>query len=99
MRVWPDFRGQQRAGAMGGRAMGRKRVPVSAGLGAAVVGLAALSSADEPQATAFGREIPAPFAPFEYLIGSWKGAGVPMANRIRGWGETHAWAWKFEKGV
>lgn len=45
-----------------------------------------------------GREIPAPFAPFEYLIGSWKGTGVPTANRVRGWNETHAWAWKFEKG-
>ena len=46
-----------------------------------------------------GREIPAPFAPFEYLIGSWKGTGVPTANRVRGWNETHAWTWKFEKGL
>ena len=45
-----------------------------------------------------GREIPAPFASFEYLIGSWKGTGVPTANRVRGWNETHSWAWKFEKG-
>ncbi|MDR3635214.1 MAG: YHS domain-containing protein [Isosphaeraceae bacterium] len=45
------------------------------------------------------REVPASLAPFEYLIGSWKGAGVPLANRVRGWNETHQWAWKFVKGV
>ena len=44
-------------------------------------------------------DVPVAFAPFEYLIGSWKGNGVPTANKIRGWGETHAWAWRFEKGV
>ena len=49
-------------------------------------------------AAADGPEVPPPFAPFEYLIGSWKGSGVPTANRIKGWPETHAWAWKFEKG-
>ena len=42
--------------------------------------------------------IPAPFAPFEYLIGSWKGQARPAANPVRGWGETHAWAWRFAKG-
>src|SRR4051812_27576854 len=44
------------------------------------------------------REIPEPFAPFEHMIGSWKGTGVPMANRLKGWAETHRWAWKFAKG-
>ena len=43
-------------------------------------------------------EVPEAFTPFEYLIGSWKGSGVPSANRVRGWSETHAWAWRFEKG-
>lgn len=43
--------------------------------------------------------IPAAFSPFEYLIGSWKGTGVPTANRIRGWPEKHMWAWKFVKGT
>lgn len=38
-------------------------------------------------------------APLEYLIGGWKGTGVPTANRIKGWAERHAWAWKFEKGA
>ena len=45
-----------------------------------------------------GREIPAQLAPFEYMIGGWKGQGVPTANRVRGWSEKHQWAWKFDKG-
>lgn len=44
------------------------------------------------------REIPEPFARFEPMIGSWKGTGVPSANRLKGWAETHVWAWKFAKG-
>jgi YHS domain-containing protein len=68
------------------------------------VGLAALVAggslaAQQDDAAAPSREIPSPFARFEYLVGSWKGTGVPTANRVRGWTETHAWAWKFEKGV
>jgi YHS domain-containing protein len=46
-----------------------------------------------------GREIPAAYAPLEYLIGSWNGTARPAANPIRGWQESHAWAWTFEKGV
>ena len=57
-----------------------------------LLGAISLAADDE------SREIPTPFAPFEYLIGSWKGTGVPTVNRVRGWNETHAWAWKFEKG-
>jgi hypothetical protein len=48
------------------------------------------------------REIPAPFAPFEYLVGRWNGNGVPKdsgAQKFRGWPETHTWAWKFAKGI
>ena len=47
------------------------------------------------------REIPAAFAPFEYLIGAWKGQGMPKesgAQQFRGWTEKHAWAWVFTKG-
>jgi len=44
-------------------------------------------------------EIPAPFAPFEAMVGGWKGTGVPSANRLKGWSESHSWAWKFVKGV
>src|SRR5262249_51807135 len=43
-------------------------------------------------------EIPEPFARFEHMIGSWKGTAVPAANRLKGWPETHRWAWKFAKG-
>lgn len=45
-----------------------------------------------------GREIPEPLVPLEPMIGSWKGTGVPTANRLKGWAETHRWAWKFVKG-
>ena len=64
-----------------------------------LVGLAGVVLADEPPSSSGDREIPAPFAPFESMIGSWKGTGYYLANRIRGWQETHAWAWKFEKGA
>lgn len=45
------------------------------------------------------KETPSAFAAFEYLIGSWKGTGIPTANRLKGWPEKHQWAWKFQKGV
>jgi hypothetical protein len=48
------------------------------------------------------RDIPAPFAPFEYLVGHWTGQGVPKDNsaqKFRGWTETHTWAWKFARGI
>ncbi len=67
------------------------------GTAAAVLALGLPSArpavADEPSS-----EIPAAFAPFEHLIGAWKGAGIPTANRIEGWPEKHAWAWVFSKG-
>ena len=66
------------------------------------LGLGVFASADDPPAgssATTGRELPTPFASFEYLIGRWKGAGIPAANKTRGWEETHAWAWKFEKGT
>jgi len=43
-------------------------------------------------------EVPASFQPFEHMIGSWKGTAVPAKNRLKGWRETHRWAWKFAKG-
>ena len=48
-----------------------------------------------------GRDIPAAFAPLEYLVGRWKGQGVPKDNpaqQFRGWTESHAWAWIFAEG-
>jgi YHS domain-containing protein len=76
--------------------MALRGVILVTGIGVMLVGFAALAGDDELASS--GREIPAAFAPFEYLIGSWKGIGAPTANRIRGWNETHAWAWKFENG-
>jgi YHS domain-containing protein len=43
-------------------------------------------------------EVPAPFQPFEHMIGGWKGSAVPASNPRKGWQEAHGWAWKFEKG-
>lgn len=48
-----------------------------------------------------GRDIPPALAPFEYLVGTWRGQAVPMNNpaqRFRGWPETHSWAWVFKGG-
>ncbi len=53
-----------------------------------------LADADESG----GSEVPAAFAPFEQMVGGWKGTGIPMANRLKGWPETHQWAWKFAGG-
>lgn len=41
---------------------------------------------------------PAAYAPFEHLVGSWKGTGVLEKNKLKGWPETHMWAWKFAGG-
>ena len=57
--------------------------------------LGGLSSAAEEPARS---EVPAAFAPFEHMIGGWKGMGIPAANRLKGWPETHHWAWKFAGG-
>jgi YHS domain-containing protein len=46
-------------------------------------------------------DVPPELAPLEFLVGRWKGQGVPKddpARRFRGWTETHAWAWVFSKG-
>ncbi len=45
-----------------------------------------------------GDETPAELAPFEHLVGAWKGAGIPTANRVKGWTEKHSWAWLFSDG-
>src|SRR5262249_2571407 len=45
--------------------------------------------------------VPDRFSALEYLLGGWKGQGVPKndpANRFRGWTETHSWSWVFQKG-
>lgn len=53
------------------------------------------------QVDAPDRELPPGFAPLEFLVGRWKGQGVPKDNpaqRFRGWTETHSWAWVFTRG-
>jgi YHS domain-containing protein len=72
------------------------RKMILAGLLGAILGPSlAVAVAAGPE----GREIPEPFVPFEHLIGSWKGQGIPTANRLKGWPEKHMWAWKFAKGA
>jgi YHS domain-containing protein len=76
---------------------------VSALLGFAVVACAtsASSFAHAGDGASESREIPAAFAPLEYLIGEWKGTGSPKGSGVqqfRGWTEKHAWAWIFRKG-
>lgn len=71
-----------------------KRVLFLIGAVAAVLGESVAGAADSPS-----REIPPPFVPFEHMIGSWKGTAVPSVNRLKGWSETHMWAWKFAKGL
>jgi YHS domain-containing protein len=62
-----------------------------AGLGVvwALGGVAVAGSVDE---------VPAAFLPFEHMIGGWKGIAKPASNPLKGWQESHGWAWKFEKG-
>lgn len=43
-------------------------------------------------------QVPAPFAPFEHMVGAWKGTASPVVNWVKGWPESHAWAWKFDQG-
>ncbi len=46
-------------------------------------------------------DLPAGLAPLEYLTGQWKGQAMPLDNsaqRFRGWGESHSWAWIFKSG-
>ncbi len=59
-------------------------------LGSAVAGRATAGPVDE---------VPPAFAPFEHMVGGWKGTAKPAANPLKGWQESHGWAWKFEKGV
>jgi YHS domain-containing protein len=63
-----------------------------------VTGLPADSRSKGQEAGGEERNLPPALAPFEFLIGSWKGQGVPRDNpaqRFRGWTETHTWAWVF----
>jgi YHS domain-containing protein len=68
---------------------------------ALVAGLPAGSNSKGQETGGQERELPPALAPFEFLIGRWKGQGVPRDNpaqRFRGWTETHTWAWVFAGG-
>jgi YHS domain-containing protein len=69
----------------------RRFPPIAAALMMVGVSSASGSSARE-------LKVPEAFAPFEYLIGGWKGTEVPTADRLKGGEVEHAWAWKFNKG-
>jgi YHS domain-containing protein len=43
-------------------------------------------------------EVPTAFLPFEHMVGGWKGTAAPTVNKVKGWQESHGWAWKFDKG-
>lgn len=87
---------QQTAAVGTWREGARMRRVVLASCFMCISALAALAtSADDST----GGDIPAPLAPFEHLVGAWKGMGIPAANRLKGWPEKHLWAWKFEKGT
>lgn len=74
--------------------------------GIACVALAAtllgpVASGIARQEASQSRDLPPALAPFEYLVGRWKGQAVPRDNpsqQFRGWTETHSWAWSFAKG-
>ncbi|MDR3621474.1 MAG: hypothetical protein P4L85_19140 [Paludisphaera borealis] len=79
----------------------RPPVPIASAFVVAVAGAVLFGITTVRGDGAAGREIPPPFAPFEYLVGSWKGQGVSRddpSQRFRGWPETHAWAWTFSGG-
>jgi YHS domain-containing protein len=61
----------------------------------AILGLigTVVASAQEPSDST-----PPAYAPFEHMVGSWKGTGVLEKNKLKGWPEKHMWAWKFAKG-
>jgi hypothetical protein len=72
---------------------------LAAALGITLFDFSGLASAQPSDAAS--RDLPAVFEPFEFLIGAWKGQGVPLDNptqRVRGWTETHTWAWVFQAG-
>ena len=63
-----------------------------------IAGLLVVSTAAWLASAGSVDEVPAPFLPFEHMIGGWKGQAKPSSNPLKGWPESHGWAWKFEKG-
>lgn len=86
----PDFRIRTGGGMMVCGIPNRAVITIAA----VAMALGGLGGAARDDGDALPREL----APFESLVGGWKGTGQPLANRIRGWPERHVWAWKFSKG-
>lgn len=61
---------------------------------------AAMLQEDRAAAESEGHEpsVPPAFEPYAPLIGRWKGQAVPADNPLRGWRETHEWAYAFQGG-
>jgi YHS domain-containing protein len=97
----PAFRYDNDWGAMVGRCgsafgrgrFGMKRVMACVGIAAGMLAMTVRVRAEDEGT------IPESLAPFEYLIGGWKGTGIEKAKPLKGWPERHQWAWKFAKGV
>ena len=76
------------------------RLPVCAML-AALLGSGVSNQATDEETTAVEpaeEAVPSPLEPFAHLVGPWKGRAIPADDPIRGWPETHEWAWAFEDG-
>ncbi|RUL87415.1 tetratricopeptide repeat protein [Tautonia sociabilis] len=75
------------------------RLPIVAALVLVPIGLTFASRAQEKTA---GEEssgsVPPELEPIATLVGRWTGQAVPADNPLRGWRETHDWAWAFEGG-
>jgi YHS domain-containing protein len=74
------------------------RAGTRAALSLALAGVVALPVAHALM-MADGLRIPPAYAPLENLVAPWKGRAVPAADTVRGWPETHRWAWTFEEGA
>jgi hypothetical protein len=61
--------------------------------GLLLAGVAPLARAQDA-----GVHAPSALVPFEHLIGTWKGVGIPSGNKLKGWQETHVYGWSFDKG-
>jgi YHS domain-containing protein len=72
-----------------------QRVALLAAIGVSVVATGHSAVVDDSTS----ETIPPEFVAFEHMIGAWKGTGIPKANRLKGWPESHLWAWRFAKGV
>lgn len=65
---------------------------------AALAAIRSSAPAQDDASASSGYDVPPALAPFEHIVGPWKGQGIPTANKLRGWPERHLWAWAFADG-